>query len=111
MSVARLNGPAKMTGEPLAGLPCCATGHLPAVAVAADADPDADARCTDADARARTIIPIMIVAALDVSLARRVVIPIFHDDTAAAAGSIALAILVTNQANLLYKIRARVFTA
>jgi hypothetical protein len=63
------------------------------------------------DACARTVIPITIAAALDVSLARHIIIRIFHHDTTAAAGPIALAILVTDQANPLHKIGARVFTA
>jgi hypothetical protein len=85
--------------------------HEMATLLAVNANPDAYARCPEADASTRTVIPVMIAAALNVSLARSIIIRIFHDNAAPATGPIASAILVTDQANLPHKIRVRVFVA
>ena len=85
--------------------------HETVTLLAVNANPDAYARCPEADASTRTVIPVMIAAALNVSLARSIIIRIFHDNAAPATGPIASAILVTDQANLPHKIRVRVFVA
>src|SRR3954469_14639630 len=80
-------------------------------AIVADADADTHAGGPEADAGARTVIPVPIAALLDISLARRVIVRILHDDAAATAGPITLSILVADQANLLHEIRVCVLTS
>ncbi len=69
---------------------------LPAIA---DTDANAYAGGPEADAGARTVVPITIATALDVSLARRIIVGIFDDHAAAAAGAIATPVLIADQPN------------
>src|SRR4051812_20082530 len=80
-------------------------------AIVADAYTDANARRPETDAGTGTIIPITIATALDVSLARRIIVGIPDDHAAAPAGLIAASIVVTDQADLLHEIRIRVLAA
>ena len=73
-------------------------------AIAADADPNAHAGCPDA-AGARTVVPIVVAAALDISLARRIIVGITDDHAAAAAGPIATSVFVADHANGLHQRR------
>jgi hypothetical protein len=83
--------------------PCSSFVDLPTIVV--DAYTNADARRPEADAGPRTVIPTTIGAALDVSLARRIIVGVSDNHAAAAAGAIASSVLVTDQANLLHEIR------
>src|SRR5882757_2939399 len=80
---------------------------LPAIV----ADANAYAGCPEADAAARTIVPIPIATALDISLARRIVIGILDNHAAAAAGVIATSVLIADHADWLQDIRVCVFSA
>src|SRR6266480_766397 len=79
---------------------------LPAIVI--DADTDAYARRPEADAGTRTLVPITVVTALDISLARRVTVGIPDDHTAAAAGPITASVLVADHANRLRQRQIRI---
>jgi len=70
--------------------------NLPAIA---DTNANAYAGGPEADAGARTVVPIAIAAALDVSLARRIIVGIFDNHAAPAAGAIATSVLIADQPN------------
>src|SRR5258705_1050747 len=87
------------------------TGSDDLPAIASDTDTHAHTRRPEADAGTRTVVPIVVAAALDVALARRIIVGIPDDHAAAAAGPITAPILIADQANRLYhrKGRIRVF--
>src|ERR1700716_1223566 len=80
---------------------------LPAIV----ADANAYAWRPEADAAARTVVPIPIATALDISLARRIVVGIVDNHAAAATGVIATAVLIADHADWLHEIRICVFGA
>jgi len=72
--------------------------------IVADTDTNAYTRCPEADAGARAVIPITIAAALDISLAGRVVvIGVALDDNATAAiRPVAAPVFIADGPDLLY---------
>src|SRR6266850_3440864 len=86
-------------------------GSVDLPAIASDTDTHAHTRRPEADAGTRTVVPIVVAAALDVALARRIIVGIPDDHAAAAAGPITAPILIADQANRLHhrKVRIRVF--
>lgn len=81
--------------------------------IVADAYTNADARCPEADAGTRTVIPVTIGTALDVSLARCVIVRVPNDHAAAAASAIASSLIITDHPHSLHErqVRTCVFAA
>jgi hypothetical protein len=107
----------RQTKNPPSGLPAGSAGLLPeSVAlptIVADAHTNADARRPEADAGTRTVIPVTIGTALDVSLARCVIVRIPDNDAAAATAAIASSVITTDHTHGLHErqIRTCVFAA
>src|ERR1700730_17173934 len=77
--------------------------------IVADAYSNADARRPEADAGTRTVIPVTIGTALNVSLARCVIVRVPDDHAAAAASAIAPSVIITDHAHRLHERQTRTY--